>query len=101
MPIGRFIADFAYHYPKLVVELDGGQHSDEISYDTERSRILNSHGFRVVRFWNNDIFQALEGVVDRIRHEVKLTTAFTYTHLNDLPTPTPAHPARGREKQEE
>ena len=98
--IDRFIADFACHYPKLIIELDGGQHGDAVQYDAERSRILEAHGYRVTRFWNNDVLQAIEGVVDRIRYEVKLSTTFTYTHLQDHPTPTPALPARGREKME-
>ena len=67
VPIERVIADFACHYPKLVIELDGGQHSDAVSYDDERSRILNNYGYSVLRFGNNDIFKALEGVIDRIR----------------------------------
>ena len=98
VPIDKYIADFACHSANLIVELDGGQHSEAINYDDERSRIIESHSYRVIRFWNNDVFQTLEGVVDRIRHEVKLPTAFTYTHLQDSPTPTPALPTRGREK---
>ena len=93
--IDGFIADFACHYPKLIIELDGGQHGDAVQYDAERSRILEAHGYRVIRFWNNDVLQAIEGVVDRIRYEVKLSTTFAYTHLQDHPTPTPALPARG------
>ncbi len=91
-PIDKYVADFACHFPKVVVELDGGQHGDAIAYDEARTKVLNAHGFHVVRFWNNDVFDGLEGVVDRIRQEVRLPTAFTYTHLTDLPTPTPALP---------
>ena len=98
--IGKFIADFACHYPKLIIELDGGQHSDTVQYDMERSQILEKHGYRVIRFWNKDVLQAIEGVADRIRDEVKLPTAFIYDHLQDRPTPTPALPTRGREKME-
>ena len=95
--IDRFIVDFACHSSKLIVELDGGQHGDAIVYDDARTKILESHGYHVLRFWNGDVFQGLEGVVDRVRHEVSLPTAFTYTHLNDLPPPTPTLPTRGRE----
>ncbi len=98
--IGKFIADFACHYPKLIIELDGGQHSDTVQYDTERSQILKKHCYPVIRFWNKDVLQATEGVVDRIRHEVKLLTAFIYDHLHEHPTPTPALPTRGRDKME-
>ena len=96
VPIDRVIVDFACHACKLIIELDGGQHGEAIVYDDARAKILETHGYRVLRFWNNDVFQALEGVVDRIRHEVNLPTAFTYTHLLDLPTPTPTLPTRGR-----
>ena len=100
VPISRFIADFACHYPKLVVELDGGQHSDQLVHDADRSKILEAHGFRVLRFWNSEVFEAIEGVVDRIRHEINLPTAYSYTHLQNLPTPTPTLPTRGRETME-
>ena len=93
----RFIVDFACHTSKLIVELDGGQHGDTIIYDEARTKILETHGYRVLRFWNNDIFQSLEGVIDRIRNEVNLPTAFTYTHLVDRSAPTPTLPTRGRE----
>lgn len=97
VPIGNFIADFACHYPKLVVELDGGQHSDATFQDEARTRVLNAEGYDVLRFWNNEVFETLEGVVDRIRHAVRLPTAFTYTDQTQSPTPTPTLPTRGRE----
>ena len=89
VPIDKYIADFACHYPKLVVELDGGQHGESLEYDAHRTRVLQQYAYKVLRFWNNDVFEALEGVVDRIRHEVHLPTAFTYTHLKQSQTPTP------------
>jgi len=89
VPIGRFIADFVCHYPKLVIELDGGQHANAAEQDETRSAFLISHGFKVLRFWNVDVNEGLEGVVDRIRHEVNLPTAFTYEHLKLHSTPTP------------
>jgi very-short-patch-repair endonuclease len=95
--ISRYVADFACYYPKLVIELDGGQHAESAAADNERSAELSKHGYKVVRFWNVDVFEALEGVVDRIRHEVHLPTAFSHTHLKDHETPTPALPTRGRE----
>ena len=91
VPIAGFVADFACHYPKLIIELDGGQHDDSSSqhYDAERSYKLNEEGYQVLRFWNRDITEGLEGVVDRIRHAAKLPTAFTYEHLAAETTPTP------------
>lgn len=64
--IGRFIADFACFAPKLVVELDGGQHAAAASYDDERSSWLIAEGFTVLRFWNNEVLGNLDGVVTAI-----------------------------------
>ena len=97
VPIGKYVADFACHYPKLVVELDGGQHAEKIAYDADRTGTLNRHGFPVLRFWNADVFDGLEGVVDRIRHSVNLPTSFNYDRSDFGATPTPTLPTRGRE----
>jgi very-short-patch-repair endonuclease len=97
VPIAGFVADFACHYPKVVVELDGGQHGNAASYDHMRSKRLNAEGYKVLRFWNVEVFEGLEGVVDRVRHEVRLPTAYSYSHLNQSQTPTPTLPTRGRE----
>jgi very-short-patch-repair endonuclease len=97
VPIDKYIADFACHSAKLVVELDGGQHGDAVSYDELRTKVLNQHGYRVSRFWNSEIFESLEGVVDRIGHEAGLKTTFTYDHLTAGSTPTPTLPTWGRE----
>ena len=97
VPIGRYVADFACHYPKVVVELDGGQHGDAIGYDESRTAILNQHGYNVLRFWNVDVFEAPEGVVDRIRNAVRLKTLYSYSLPSLHSTPTPALPTRGRE----
>ena len=61
-PIGRYIADFVCFEAKLIIELDGGQHADSVTEDTERTRWLASQGFRVLRFWNNDVIDNMEGV---------------------------------------
>lgn len=70
LPIGRYIADFACKELKLVVEVDGSQHT-ESAYDAERDAWLNAHGWRVLRFWNNDVLSetggALDTIVDAIR----------------------------------
>ncbi|MDE2386008.1 MAG: endonuclease domain-containing protein, partial [Alphaproteobacteria bacterium] len=97
--IGKYVADFACHYPKLVIELDGGQHSEAVAEDSARTKILNQHGFKVLRFWNSDIAEGLEGVVDRIRHEIKLPTAFSYTPLELHSTPTPNPSPQGGGEQ--
>jgi very-short-patch-repair endonuclease len=61
--IGPYIADFACIDKKLVVELDGGQHQDQVEYDEKRTRFLQAQGWRVLRFWNNDVLTNLDGVL--------------------------------------
>ena len=92
VPLGGYIADFACHTAKLVIELDGGQHGDAQTYDAQRTEVLARQGYGVIRFWNNEVFETLEGVVDRIRHELSLPTAFRYAAT---PTPTPPHKGEG------
>jgi very-short-patch-repair endonuclease len=66
VPIDRFFADFACVDAKLVVELDGGQHSDQAAYDAERTRVIEACGWRVIRFWNHKVLLEPEGVVATI-----------------------------------
>ena len=66
VPVGPFIADFACIDAKLIVELDGGQHVDEQAADESRSRFLESRGFRVLRFWNDDVLTRTEEVLEEI-----------------------------------
>ena len=65
VPIGPYVADFCCLMQKLVVEVDGGQHAGSVA-DRRRTRFLEGEGFRVIRFWNNDVLQNTEGVLDRI-----------------------------------
>ena len=68
VPIDRFIVDFACLSERLIIEIDGGTHStdEERRKDAEREAYLESQGFRVVRFWNGDVFENLNGVMDSI-----------------------------------
>jgi very-short-patch-repair endonuclease len=62
VPIGRYIVDFVNFERSLIIELDGSQHVDS-AHDATRDRWLTSQGFRVLRFWNIDILQALDGTL--------------------------------------
>ena len=66
--IGNYIVDFVCRSKKIVIEVDGGQHNEEsnIKSDKIRTEYLNSKGYKVIRFWNNEIEQNLEGVYERL-----------------------------------
>lgn len=87
--IRPFICDFVARAPKLIVELDGGQHALNADADAKRTKFLESRGYRVIRFWNNDVLENIEGVVDAIARA-----------LADRPSPSPLRgsspPAAGR-----
>ena len=68
-PILRFIVDYYCHKEKLIIELDGDSHNDEMQeqYDEERTKILTECGMKVIRFRNEEIFNEIESVIERIR----------------------------------
>jgi very-short-patch-repair endonuclease len=70
VPLGPYYADFASHSAKLIVEVDGGQHATALAYDAERTNFLETEGFRVLRFWNNDVLGNTSGVLERIAEAV-------------------------------
>jgi very-short-patch-repair endonuclease len=61
-PVGDCVVDFVCMESRLAIEVDGGQHAESISHDAERTRKLEKEGFRVLRFWNNDVLQNIEAV---------------------------------------
>jgi very-short-patch-repair endonuclease len=69
-PIGRYIADFVCLEKRLILEIDGGQHDLEKHKDDQRTNWLMNEGYRVLRFWNNDVLTNLEGVLETIRLNV-------------------------------
>lgn len=69
-PIGRHVADFACRTARLVVELDGSQHAEMAEMDAARTAVLEAFGFRVIRFWNSEVIDNLDGVLEAIRHEL-------------------------------
>ena len=80
-PIGKYIVDFICLEAKLIVDLDGGQHSESVLLDEKRTVFLASLGYHVVRFWNNEVLENMDGVLARIRE-----------HLLGLHQPHPSPP---------
>jgi very-short-patch-repair endonuclease len=66
-PIGNYIVDFVCLEKQLILEIDGGQHAIEIDKDRDRDKWLIAEGYRILRFWNNDVFENLTGVLETIR----------------------------------
>jgi very-short-patch-repair endonuclease len=83
VPMGHYIVDFVCEQSSLIVELDGGQHAETHAHDAERTRWLEERGYRVIRFWNNDVLANTEGVLEAIAAALNL--------------PLPGPPPRGRE----
>src|SRR5579863_3717009 len=57
VPLGQYIADFVCHEARLIIEIDGGQHGASSGAEIERTRFLESEGYRILRFWNNDVLE--------------------------------------------
>ena len=74
VPIGRYIADFVCHEARLIVEIDGGQHERSSPREAERSGLLQNEGYRILRFWNNEVLANLDGVHETIAIALGRTT---------------------------
>ena len=70
IPIDRYVVDFVCRSAKLIVEVDGGQHDRHAAKDNVRSQKLAELGYRVIRFWNNDVFTNLDGVLPKLLQEL-------------------------------
>ena len=81
-PIGSYVVDFVCFEKRLVIEVDGGQHAQEQNKDAVRDGWLREQGFRVLRFWDNEVMANIEGVLGSIRENI-------------APSPSPSHPGRG------
>ncbi len=75
VPFGRYIADFVCHEARLVVEIDGGQHDRSSPREIERSDFLQNQGYRVLRFWNNEVLANPDGVHETIVSELAASRA--------------------------
>jgi very-short-patch-repair endonuclease len=84
--LGRCIVDFASHKKRLIVELDGGQHGERMAADAVRTKFLEREGYRVLRYWNNDVLTNIDGVLKDIRSAVATT-----------PTPNPSPQGGGEQ----
>ena len=70
-PVGGYVVDFACHKARLTIEIDGGQHADNTT-DAARTGVIESHGYRLIRFWNNDVLANADGVVQAIIAELAI-----------------------------
>ena len=79
-PVGIYVVDFVSFEKKLIIEIDGGQHNIEVNKanDEVRTEWLESQGFRVIRFWNNEVSANLDGVIAQIQEAI-----------NEHPHPSP------------
>jgi len=72
--IGNFIPDFVCIKKKLILELDGSQHLEQVEYDTQRTKYFETLGYKVVRFWNNQIMNDINGVIKAIQFALESET---------------------------
>ncbi len=88
-PVGTFIVDFICVEKNLVIEVDGGQHAENAGADLQRSAFLNKMGYRVLRFWNNEVLQETEAVLTAI-------FAILANDKQNSPSPQPSPPSGER-----
>ena len=71
-PVGDYIVDFICKEAKIIIEIDGGQHNEpkNIEYYKTRTEFLNSLGYKVIRFWDNEIYENIDGVLLRLNQEI-------------------------------
>jgi very-short-patch-repair endonuclease len=70
-PMGPFVVDFVCLEAGLIVELDGGQHAEQVQADLRREAWLRERGFTVLRFWNHDVMSRTEAVLEVILAELR------------------------------
>ncbi|MCX6079026.1 MAG: DUF559 domain-containing protein [Chloroflexi bacterium] len=72
--IGPYITDFCSSKARLFIELDGSQHLEQADYDTEHTKYLEAQGYKVIRFWNNEVLNNLAGVILAIIYALEENT---------------------------
>ena len=82
-PVGPYVVDFICRKKKLIVEVDGGQHAENLA-DDQRTRVIESFGFHVIRFWNIDVLQNTDGVLDEIKEALENAGNRPRTNSNTL-----------------
>ena len=70
VPVGRYFVDFLSREARWIIEADGGQHGEQLDYDAQRTEFLESRGFKVLRFWNHEIFDDTDAIMDVIAEAV-------------------------------
>ena len=88
VPLGPFVADFACYSARLVIEVDGGQHGVRVDHDERRTKWLEQFGWRVLRFWNEDVLREPENVIEMIR--LALIESPPQPSADPPPQPSPA-----------
>jgi very-short-patch-repair endonuclease len=83
--IGNYIIDFVCYDKKLIVELDGSQHMEQQHYDDARTQWLTAQGFKVLRFWNNQMLNETDAVLEVIMRELENIHSGLPPHPNPLP----------------
>ena len=83
-PIEGYVVDFVSFERRLIIEIDGVQHADPSDYEERRARCLEANGFRILRFWNNDVIENEEGVYERIMTELHAARAPSPSQVFDL-----------------
>jgi very-short-patch-repair endonuclease len=82
--LGRYIVDFASHKARVVIEVDGGQHAENAA-DAFRTKFIEAQGYRVLRFWNNDVLSNIEGVLEVIQAAVAVVSRGSAAHSSPPP----------------
>ncbi len=89
VPIGEYIVDFVCLERKVVIEVDGGRHQEQVPYDTDRTTWLESQGFQVLRFWNHEVLTDTEAVQEALLVALQEDSPSPYS-----PSPQPS-PVKG------